>query len=82
MSWYELMLLAHVAAAVVWLGGAFTFQMYGWVVRRGGDPEETARFAGRAGLLGERMFVPRRSSSSSPGSGSCSTGAGSGGSCG
>jgi uncharacterized membrane protein len=32
--------------------------MYGWVVSRGGDPEEMARFAGRAGVLAERMFVP------------------------
>ena len=58
MSWYEFLLFVHITAAVIWLGGAFTFQMYGAVVRRGGDPEEMARFAGRAGALGERMFVP------------------------
>ncbi len=58
MSWYEFLLFVHITAAVIWLGGAFTFQMYGAVVRHGGDPEEIARFAGRAGLLGERMFVP------------------------
>ncbi len=58
MSWYEFLLFVHITAAVIWLGGAFTFQMYGAVVRRGGDPEELARFAGRAGHLGERMFVP------------------------
>ena len=58
MAWYEFLLFVHITAAVIWLGGAFTFQMYGAVVRRGGDPEEMARFAGRAGVLGERMFVP------------------------
>lgn len=58
MTWYELFLFVHITAAVIWLGGAFTFQMYGLVVRRGGDPEEIARFAGRAGVLAERMFVP------------------------
>ena len=58
MSWYDFLLFVHITAAVIWLGGAFTFQMYGAVVRHGGDPEEIARFAGRAGLLGERMFVP------------------------
>ena len=58
MTWYELLLFVHITAAVIWLGGAFTFQMYGAVVRRGGDPDELARFAGRAGHLGERMFVP------------------------
>jgi uncharacterized membrane protein len=58
MSWYEFLLFLHVTGAVIWLGGAFTFQMYGAVVRRGGDADEIARFAGRAGMLGERMFVP------------------------
>lgn len=58
MTWYELLLFVHITAAVIWLGGAFTFQMYGAVVRRGGDPEELARFSGRAGVLGERMFIP------------------------
>ena len=58
MTWYEFLLFVHITAAVIWLGGAFTFQMYGMVVRRGGDPEEIARFAGRAGFLSERMFVP------------------------
>ena len=58
MTWYEFLLFVHIAAAAIWLGGAFTFQMYGTVVRRGGDPEEIARFAGRAGSLAEKMFVP------------------------
>lgn len=58
MTWYELLLFLHVTAAVIWLGGAFMFQMYGMVVRHGRDPEEMARFSGRAGLLAERMFVP------------------------
>jgi uncharacterized membrane protein len=57
-TWYEFLLFMHIAAAVIWLGGAFAFQMYGFVVRRGGDPEEIARFAGRVGVLAERMFVP------------------------
>jgi uncharacterized membrane protein len=57
-SWYEFLLFVHITAAVIWLGGAFTLQMYGAVVRHGGDPEEMARFAGRAGSLSERMFVP------------------------
>jgi uncharacterized membrane protein len=58
MSWYELLLFVHVTAAVIWLGGAFTFQMYGLFVRRGGDTAEMAQFAGRTGWLAERMFVP------------------------
>jgi uncharacterized membrane protein len=58
LTWYEFLLFVHVTAAVIWLGGAFTFQMYGAVVRHGGDADEIARFAGRAGMLAERMFVP------------------------
>jgi uncharacterized membrane protein len=58
MTWYEFLLFMHIAAAAIWLGGGFTFQMYGTVVRRGGDTDEIARFAGRAGVLAERMFVP------------------------
>ena len=58
MTWYEFLLFVHIGAAMIWLGGAFTFQMYGLTVRRGGDPEEIARFAGRAGVLSERMFIP------------------------
>jgi len=58
MTWYEFLLFVHIGAAMIWLGGSFTFQMYGWTVRRGGDPEEIARFAGRAGVLSERMFIP------------------------
>jgi uncharacterized membrane protein len=58
MTWYEFLLFVHITAAVVWLGGAFGFQMYGAVVRRGGDPEEMARFSARVGFLAERMFVP------------------------
>ncbi|HEY7794579.1 MAG TPA: DUF2269 family protein [Gaiellaceae bacterium] len=58
MSWYEFLLFVHIACAVIWLGGSFTFQVYGTVVRRGGDPEEMGRFAGRAGVIGERLFTP------------------------
>ena len=58
MTWYEFLLFLHIACAVIWLGGSFTLQMYGVVVRRGGDPAELAQFAGRAGVLGERMFTP------------------------
>jgi uncharacterized membrane protein len=58
MSWYEFLLFVHVTCAVIWLGGAFIFQIYGQVVTRGGDAAEIGRFAGRAGVIGERVFVP------------------------
>jgi len=58
MTWYEFLKFVHISCAVIWLGGAFTLQMYGLTVRRGGDPAEMAQFAGRAGRLGERLFAP------------------------
>ena len=58
MTWYEFLLFVHVACAVIWLGGGFVLQVYGMTVERGGDAEEMAQFAGRAGHLGERLFAP------------------------
>ena len=58
MSWYEFLLFVHVACAAIWVGGGFILQLYGMVVRRGGDVAELAQFSGRAGSLGERVFVP------------------------
>lgn len=58
MSWYEFLLFVHVACAVIWIGGGFVIQMYGLVELRSGDTAAIARFAGTAGRLGERLFVP------------------------
>ena len=58
MTWYEFLLFVHVSCAVIWIGGGFVLQIYGVVVERGRDAAEMAQFAGRAGLLGERVFVP------------------------
>jgi uncharacterized membrane protein len=58
MSWYEFLLFVHVSCAVIWLGGGFVFQVYGFAVQKGGDPAEMATFAGRAGRIGERLFTP------------------------
>ena len=58
MTWYEFLLFVHVSCAVIWLGGGFVFQVYGFVVQKGGDPAEMATFAGRAGRIGERLFTP------------------------
>ncbi len=58
MSWYEFLLFVHVACAVIWIGGGFLFQVYGMVELRSGDTAAIARFAGNAGRIGERLFVP------------------------
>ena len=58
MSWYEFLLFVHVACAIIWIGGGFLFQVYGMVELRSGDTAAIARFAGNAGRIGERLFVP------------------------
>ena len=58
MSWYELLLFVHVAAAIVWLGGALFVQFHGIVVMRTDDGKRMAEFASDIGSLTERMFVP------------------------
>jgi uncharacterized membrane protein len=52
------MLFVHIACAAIWVGGAFTFQIYGWNLLRLGDPRQIAEFAGHAGKVGERLFAP------------------------
>jgi uncharacterized membrane protein len=58
MSWYEFLLFVHVAAAIVWLGGALFVQFHGIVVMRTNDGRRMAEFAKDIGSLTERMFVP------------------------
>jgi uncharacterized membrane protein len=58
MTWYELLLFVHIAGAIIWIGGGFLFQVYGLLELRTGDARVIARFAGNAGLIGERLFTP------------------------
>jgi uncharacterized membrane protein len=38
-SWYEFLLFAHIAMAVVWIGGALMMQMFGLRATMSGDRE-------------------------------------------
>ena len=38
MTWYELWLFVHIAAAMIWIGGAFVAQVLGILAKRSGDP--------------------------------------------
>ena len=58
MTWYEFLLFVHISGAIIWIGGAFVFQVYGTVELRSRDAAAIARFAGNAGRIGERLFVP------------------------
>ena len=58
MTWYEFLLFVHVSGAVIWIGGGFVLQVYAMIERSSGDVAAIARFAGIAGRLGDRVFIP------------------------
>ena len=58
MSWYEFLLFVHVAAAVIWVGGATVVQFFALRTMKATDPMRMAEFAGDAEATGNRVFVP------------------------
>ncbi len=58
MSWYELWLFLHVTAAIVWIGGAATIQVFGILTKRAALPAKTAFFAGNVSWTIMRVFLP------------------------
>lgn len=58
MTWYELFLFLHIAAAVVWVGGGFFLQMLALRIFRTKDDARIAAFAGDIEVLGMRVFTP------------------------
>ena len=53
---YELLKYVHILAAMVWVGGAFTLQVYGIYTSRSGDPTAMARFGRDVSVVGGRVF--------------------------
>jgi uncharacterized membrane protein len=58
MTWYELWLFLHVTAAIAWVGGAGTIQVFGILTKRAADPAKTAAFAGNVSYTVFRVFLP------------------------
>lgn len=58
MTDYRLILFIHVAAATVWLGGAFYLQVQARRVLQRSNPAEVAAFGRDAGEIGENVFMP------------------------
>jgi hypothetical protein len=58
MTWYELWLFLHIAAAMVWIGGATVAQIFGFLAQRSGDPAQNAAFGQAMGFIGPKIFVP------------------------
>jgi len=57
-SWYEFWLFLHVTAAVVWIGGAATIQVFGILTKRAADPSKSAFFATTVSFTILRVFLP------------------------
>jgi uncharacterized membrane protein len=53
---YELLKYIHILAAMVWVGGAFTLQIYGMYVSRSNDQTAIARFGRDVSVVGGRVF--------------------------
>jgi len=58
LTWYELWLFLHVTAAIVWIGGAVTIQVFGILTKRAADPAKTAFFAENVSWTILRVFLP------------------------
>jgi hypothetical protein len=57
-TWYELWLFVHIAAAMIWIGGAFVAQVLGILAKRSGDPARSAAFGRDLAFVGPKVFMP------------------------
>lgn len=55
---YNALKFVHVLAAVVWVGGACTVQVYAFLALRTEDPGRVASFAADTEFVGMRVFLP------------------------
>ena len=55
---YQLLVYAHILAAVVWVGGAAFMQLLAFRVQRADDPTEVPQLARHFEALGRRVFLP------------------------
>ena len=58
MSYYEVLLFLHVAAAVIWLGSGFFLQMLVLRAEKVGDRLLLKQISGYAGWMAQRIFIP------------------------
>jgi uncharacterized membrane protein len=58
MSYYEILLFLHIAAATVWLGSGFFLQMLIFRAESAGDDGLTRGIAANSGWLAQRIFIP------------------------
>jgi uncharacterized membrane protein len=57
-TWYSFLLFAHVAMAVIWVGGGLMMQLFGVRASMLGDRTRLANLGEDIGFIGPRLFVP------------------------
>ena len=58
MTSYELWLFLHIAASIVWIGGAVAAQIFGVLAKRSGDPARAAALGKDMAFVGPKVFLP------------------------
>jgi uncharacterized membrane protein len=58
MTYYESLVLVHVLAAIVWVGGGVAVQFFALRALRAREPGRIAAFSGDVEWLGTRVFLP------------------------
>ena len=58
MSYYEVLLFLHIAAAVIWLGSGFFVQMLVLRAEKASDRLLLKQFSGHSAWLAQRIFIP------------------------
>jgi uncharacterized membrane protein len=58
MSSYEFWLFLHIAATVVWIGGAVLGQVFGVLTQRARNPVESAAYGRNMGWVARYVFLP------------------------
>lgn len=58
MTWYELLLLLHIVAAIAWLGSGLLLNVLAYRAEKARDDEGLKRIADDAAALGNVLFLP------------------------
>ncbi|MGI8861720.1 MAG: DUF2269 family protein [Gaiellaceae bacterium] len=58
MSWFQLLLFAHISMAVIWVGGGLMMQFFGIRASMSGDPSRLATLGEDIEWIANRVFIP------------------------
>ena len=58
MTWYTLLLFAHVSMAVIWIGGGLMMQFFAMRASMSGDPSRMAVIGQDIHWIANRLFIP------------------------